>query len=463
MKKTSLKALMMILPLSFIISSCSITDYSYTVTSSSYSGGSVQKSLYANIYLYIDQYSTETYYKSYLYDGDNPAPYCVVIGYTFAGYYSERNGQGECITEYNKAKAQVYFKDNLSLKEGSSYYAYYTVAVYRVTYNCSIGHPLGENPTTYTMFDERTPLYGYEEKGYDFLGWYKSDGTLVTSVGNGVHGDLYLTGKMSLKKATLTLTGCREGRVNYYVGDEIFKTFNYTNGASVYSLSEEPKKDDNLFAGWYLDKELTTPFLYKTNITENLNLYAGFLSESRANNQIFFNTNTSVSAPFSIGGIVFSTYVLISQVDQDVKLHIDHNDVKYSLTNSIPAIPLCFAESEKDYTLSLKRGISYYLTFSKTYDFSGDFDVKITGLSAPQSQTRFVFSDQVTELYKAEVTYQQSFTLPLPEVLTDKNGLHFKGYYTLQDGQGTQVTDEQGNSIEASSFEEDQTLYPFYA
>jgi hypothetical protein len=465
-KKTTLKALMMLLPLSLTISSCSSSNNNYVSTSLPNSGSSVKASSLANIFLYIDQYSTDMYFSSYQYTGDDTqVPYYIVFGYAFAGYYSEKNGKGECITE--KKNGIVCFKADLSLIEGSSYYGYYEVAVYRVTYNCSIGSPLGENPTTYTMFDKRTPLFGYEQKGYDFLGWYSTfdfkEGTLVTYLGDGMHGNLYLYGKMTLKTAKLTLTGCRVGHVNYYVGDKIYKTVDYTNKAFVDSLYEEPKKAYALFGGWYLEKELTTPFLYNAEITDNLNLYAKFFNETRADKQIFFNSKTSVSAPFSIGGVIYSTYVLISQVDQDVNLYIDHDDVKYSLSDSVPMVPLSFVDSEKSYTLSLKRGTSYYLTFSKTYDFAEDFNVKITGLAKPESSTHFVFSDQMSELYKANVTYLQSFSLPLPEILIDKNKLPFKGYYTLEGGQGRQVTDEKGGSIGTSSFEEDQTLYPYYA
>lgn len=57
-----------------------------------------------------------------------------------------------------------------------------------------------------------------------------------------------------------------------------------------------------------------------------------------------------------------------------------------------------------------------------------------------------------------EVTYGDNYSLPVQKI----KDFSFKGYYTKPNGEGTRLTDEQGNSIDAYLFARDITAYPYY-
>lgn len=59
----------------------------------------------------------------------------------------------------------------------------------------------------------------------------------------------------------------------------------------------------------------------------------------------------------------------------------------------------------------------------------------------------------------ANATYGENYTITPAE----KYGYDFVGYYTEADGNGTKLTDSEGNSLNAYEYEKDITVYPYFA
>lgn len=63
--------------------------------------------------------------------------------------------------------------------------------------------------------------------------------------------------------------------VNFYVGNEIFKTYEYENGENLV-LPTEPTKDGYDFEKWYSDKNFSIPLKSGFTITSDISFYANF-------------------------------------------------------------------------------------------------------------------------------------------------------------------------------------------
>lgn len=186
-------------------------------------------------------------------------------GYTFAGWYSDKNF---------KNKVTTIAKGSTGSK---TFYAKWTANKYTITYNGN-GATGGTMANTSCTYGNSVSLRknGYTRRGYTFAGWSKNaDGS----------GTVYANGA-SVKN----LTGTKNGTVNLYAQ---WRTVTYTityvlNGGenaadnpTTYTVNstdtlKNPTKTRSVFLGWYTDEACTNQITTLSGMTGNLTLYASW-------------------------------------------------------------------------------------------------------------------------------------------------------------------------------------------
>ena len=179
-------------------------------------------------------------------------------GYTFKGYYTKENGQGDQIINENG-----YITDkmtNTTYTANATLYAYYTANTYTVTYNSNGGSGTMANDTAIYNSNFITTKNTFARTGYTFNGWNeKTDGTgtvwgLTTS-------GVYESGKSWKWTYTKNITLYAQWKVNSYTltVNPNGGTWNNSTSASTitqnygttYTLAN-PTKPGYTFTGWTL-------------------------------------------------------------------------------------------------------------------------------------------------------------------------------------------------------------------
>ena len=98
--------------------------------------------------------------------------------------------------------------------------------------------------------------------------------------------------------------------------------------------------------------------------------------------------------------------------------------------------------------------------------FSGTTDVILYANWTPKTyqvelQTGSYDITNITDKTKVDATYTKDFTLPVPVTTNTELGT-FLGWYTSTNGDGEQLTDEDGNSVAGYPFPRDTVAYPFF-
>ena len=165
-------------------------------------------------------------------------------GYTFGGYYTEKNGGG---TQYYKADGTS--AKNWKIASNSTLYAKWTPINYTIRYNTNGGNSIANK--TYTIetatFDLPTPT----KTGYTFDGWYtKSDftDTKVTQIVKGTTGDKAFYAKWTPVNYTITY--------NTNDGSGTMTPTSYTIETATFDLPT-PTKTGYTFAGWYTKSDFS--------------------------------------------------------------------------------------------------------------------------------------------------------------------------------------------------------------
>lgn len=191
-------------------------------------------------------------------------------GYTFNGWNTERNGSG---VAYAPGDTFVMGAENITL------YAQWTINNYALSYNGN-GNDAGSAPaaqnypynSTVTVEDQPVTM---TRTGYTFNGWNTAaNGSGVTYA----PGDTFVMGAENI-------TLYAQWTINRYT-----VSFDTGGGTEVESQSLEhgstafepaaPTKTGYVFDGWFADSSLITPFDFSTEITDNITLYAKWLSSN---------------------------------------------------------------------------------------------------------------------------------------------------------------------------------------
>ena len=188
-------------------------------------------------------------------------------GYTFKGYYTKENGQGDQIINENG-----YITENITnttYTANATVYAYYTINTYTITYNLNGGTVSTANPTSYNIMSSFT-LNNPNRVGYTFNGWTGSNdassGLNYTSSSpyTAKQRDHILGNDFSLAEGStyrVFVTGKRvSGTLNLQGG--IWYTEHSTgNGFDGYSGAFKKSEDlENGYAKYYKDISISTGY-----------------------------------------------------------------------------------------------------------------------------------------------------------------------------------------------------------
>lgn len=151
-------------------------------------------------------------------------------GYTFMGWYDNASFNGTAIASIVRHS-----------HDDKVFYAKWSANTYSITYNLNGGTNNENNPVTYTP-DDNINLLEPTKTGYTFIGWVDQNSQPISTIGNGLYGDLVLTAKYNegnFYQVTLNPNG---GSLS-----EQSKQVQYDHG---YELPT-PTRDGYDFDGWY--------------------------------------------------------------------------------------------------------------------------------------------------------------------------------------------------------------------
>lgn len=186
----------------------------------------------------------------------------------------------------------------------------------------------------------------------------------------------------------LCFIGCTQidFTVKFVVEDEVYKEIN-TSGSETIAIPQDPVKDGYEFEGWYWDKDIwSKPFtansLLDTELKNNLNVYAHFISESDLKgieikikdfelidneNEIYYYKSVSNDIQqFSFGGIVNVNNRASWSLSKDISGN-DEIKSKNTLLEIGDNVLYILVENEgfisKQYKVIIHRSFKYIVTF----------------------------------------------------------------------------------------------------
>lgn len=143
-------------------------------------------------------------------------------GHTFAGWYY---GNGENCSE----DCAPYIGDTIT--ENTDLHAHWTINMYTVTYNTANGSVVA--PAT-VAWNTAAPMPEPKRTGYNFLGWFREDGTQYN--GEVITEDTTLTARWDVQMLTVT----------FYLDNEIYATVNVEYGTTLAKVMKYAKVIDYL-------------------------------------------------------------------------------------------------------------------------------------------------------------------------------------------------------------------------
>ena len=142
---------------------------------------------------------------------------------------------------------------------------------YSITYDLNGGE--ATNPSSYTIDTETFTLNNPTREGYTFTGWTGSNGNVPqtsVTITQGTTGNLSYTANWQVNSYTVTF--------NTNGGSAISSQTVAYNGKVTQPTN--PTKSNNTFGGWYSNSELTAEYDFDTSVTEDLTLYAKWISNN---------------------------------------------------------------------------------------------------------------------------------------------------------------------------------------
>ncbi len=209
-------------------------------------------------------------------------------GYKFTGWNTKKDGTGK--TYADKAKVK-----NLTAKNGATVtlYAQWKKIAYTITYKLYGGTNNKVNPATYTITSAiifKNPT----KKGYSFKGWY-SDSKLKNRITGIAKGS---TGKKTVYAKWKEITYKINYETNGGQNRGVFTPYTFTINEEVWLTDCD--RDGYLFAGWYLDKDLTNRIDFIPQGTDhNVTLYAKWMEDTEENSALLFAESFLEWNPYS--------------------------------------------------------------------------------------------------------------------------------------------------------------------
>lgn len=184
-------------------------------------------------------------------------------GYTFAGWFTEQNGNGE-----NKSTIDCSSLAPIEL------YAHYTLDTYLITYDLSDGDVSGTNPTHYTILDGNITLINPTKTNHNFLGW---SGTGISGLAtevviySGSYGDRHYTAVFEPTIVNISFIADGISLDSNKITIERGQTINQpTINSSIYGMN------GYYIPTWFIDSELSTPYTFGTSVNSDIVLYGSW-------------------------------------------------------------------------------------------------------------------------------------------------------------------------------------------
>ena len=304
--------------------------------------------------------------------------------------------------------------------------------IYAKTFDCTI-----ESSHLYELNDSGEYAYKLYQANntYDIIGLFeinlpatwevytdvncqnKLDGYVLDLVeGNNYHYIKITDGHYS-KVHTVKTELVQKFEINYHIVNDEVITVQYPLDNNLREFLNYPVNGYN-FEGWYEEDGDELTFVY---------VYAGFIN-------------------------VFGKF-------SPIEYNITYNNVPEGITN--PNNINYNIETEIELINLEKPGYTFAGWFTDV-----NYSQKLTKIEKGSTEDIILFAKFDVNTYKVnvggssfDVTYDQAYTL---DVL-NANGKTFLGYYTEENGNGTQLTDETGKSFAIYNIANDITAYPHYS
>ena len=391
------------------------------------------------------------------YDKDFEISYKEKQGYTFEGYYTDKNGTGTQITDSEGKSLNAY-----NYPKDIQVYPYYKCITYDITYDLDGGSTTEDFVDTYTIITPTITLPTLTKTGYSFEGWYVNDTEdVINEIELGSYGELNLTAKFIPNTYTVR-----------YPSYNVTVTYDYNYSGSTptevtYDLGDtieyptNPTRSGYIFAGWYTESTCDNKYYFDSDIDEDITLYARWTTYSSSYN----GWNVSGSTFTSTGKSHYGSYSLSITAPCKVTVSFNYSvssesgcDYLTIYNNGTQVDRISGYVTNKSYSCTLEAGQSIAFNYSKDVSVSRDDDCgTIYNFSMTSAET-ITPSGIVHASRELSVTFNETFYVPVHE----RSGYTFKGYYTGENGTGTKITDETGASLVPYNFTSDIELYAYY-
>lgn len=326
--------------------------------------------------------------------------------------------------------------------------------------------------------------------GYTFSHWYikgESKDHRYSQVSNFWEEDVTLVAHFIPKEYRITYNNY-EVKVNYTTGDwgtDIdygLSTKEYTLNSErqkyPYALPDEfeLRKKNEVFAGWYEDPELTTLFDFEKYLTEDVSIYPKIIGYDQLHYAHDEGTSYYISGNYNNYKNYYTAYVgpgsylmdpdiftFIAHVDGEIKLFYQRSDayndrnVEMTIYNETTKTKIATNSANsynwKEVVLNVNKGDLISINLDSDSLASGDKKV-IMYITGNEIDSRIAGVPNFVD-----VTYGEEFVIPFYE---EKPGYEFLGYFTGENGTGSQMTDEEGKSLQGYNIADNATLYPHY-
>ena len=337
-------------------------------------------------------------------------------GYTFAGWSTKSDGTVE-------------FEDESVYTMGSdsevTLYAIWSPITYKITYKLDGGKT--ENITEYSIETGEFSLSAPTRAGYTFTGWSGSNLTgednLTVTIADGTYGALSFVAHWQANENTLVFDA--NGGVGSMENQNGFTDFSLTLNANKFTR----KGYD--FDGWSTikdgEKQYADKSVYVMGTSSTNTLYAVWTPHL---NTLILNGNGSTSGSMNNMGIHSGE---TKALDKNTYEKQGYTFIGWAETANGNVV---YTDCE-NYAMGVESTVTLYAVWK-----ANEYTISMN----PQND-----SSVTTQ----KVTYDKSYTLSVPT----RVGYTFDGWFTEVGGNGTKLTDAEGNSIANWTVADNITVY----
>ena len=341
-------------------------------------------------------------------------------------------------------------------------FTYYTPTVYNIKYELFDGENSSSNKTTYTI-EDYVSVYEPSKVGYTFEGWYQdrhfnnpASTSFSSSTGDKTYYAKFTANEYQVSTGThssvvvtydYNYSGARPTEVEYSPGDSI-----------VYPTN--PTREGYLFTGWYTESSCVNKYYFNTEINADMTLYAGWGTASKTYNSWSISGNTFTSTGHNHSSSYTLTITAPCKVNVSFNYSVSSESGYDWLTiyiNGSQYDRISGSTSGRSYSGTLQAGQTVRFVYSKDGSANSGNDCGTIYNFLMTSTENITSTAEVIE-GNVTVTYDAPFELSVPT----QSGYTFKGYFTGENGTGTQITDELGHSLVNWNRLEDLIVYPYF-